>query len=54
MATCTSCNGLGTYEYWGTVYRCPVCEGRGYDDEPEEWEETEEPEEWAFGSPENG
>jgi len=55
---CTACNGLGSYEYWGTVYRCPVCGGLGYDpeapdDEWEEWEEPEEPEEWASDSPEN-
>lgn len=47
---CTACNGLGTYEYWGTVYRCEVCGGRGDDGEPEDWEdyyeeETGEPEE---------
>ena len=32
--TCSSCNGLGSYEYWGTYYRCPVCGGKGYLEPP--------------------
>ena len=42
--TCSSCNGLGVYEYWGTIYWCPVCEGKGYYDDYDS-EEEEEPEE---------
>lgn len=46
MNICTACNGLGSYEFWGTYYRCHVCGGTGVDpDAPDEdWEEEEEPE----------
>ena len=47
MNICTACNGLGSYEFWGTYYRCYVCGGTGVDPDapdPEDWEEGDEPE----------